>query len=393
MLKDLAELRAITEPDTPGTTRRFPSPAFLEGRRWLRGRLEAVGLTVSLDAAANMFGRREGSCDLSPIMIGSHTDTVFAGGHLDGALGVLAALEAARRLPPLRHPLLVADFLAEEANDFGISCVGSRSLSGNFDPQWLSRSACGQTLGEAIREAGGEPERIAKGGPFAACLELHIEQGRVLENAGVSLGVVSGIVGITRGTLELIGQANHAGTARMDLRRDALVAAAALVLELERLCLLRVDAIGTVGRLVVSPNQANVVPGKVELTAEVRHLDQSVIDDIWHDFIENAQLLCQSREIGLLQGSVTHTPPAVPPPWLIDKLVQVCRAIDPGVLVLPSGAGHDTGHLGRICPAAMLFVPSVGGRSHCPEEDTAPEHLEKGVQALVAAVLDLDAAG
>ncbi len=158
----LADLRKIVEPNTPGTTRRFPTAEYLQGRQWVRRRMEEAGLEVSLDAAGNMFGRREGTeAGLLPIMVGSHSDTVYAGGHLDGALGVTVALEAARTLGPLRHPLVVVDYLAEEANDFGISCVGSRALAGTFQQAWLARPAHGTTLGQAIEQAGGSPGAIA----------------------------------------------------------------------------------------------------------------------------------------------------------------------------------------------------------------------------------------
>lgn len=390
----LASLRTIVEPDTPGTTRRFPSPEYLRGRAWIRERMEEAGLSVTVDAAGNMFGRREGSePDLLPIMVGSHSDTVFAGGHLDGALGVMAALEAARTLPALRHPLIVADYLAEEANDFGISCVGSRALAGTFQKDWLDRPAHGQTLGQAIEEAGGRPLEISSAAladnSLHAALELHIEQGPVLESGGISLGVVSGIVGIIRGTFELRGRADHAGTSPMNLRRDALAAAAELIGTLEALCRGEEGAVGTVGRLQVQPNQSNVVPDLVSMIAEVRHLDGAVLERLWTTFLERATEVCHGREIGFEMVSLTRTPPACPPRWLLTTVTEACRRIDARALVMPSGAGHDTGHISRH-GAIMIFVPSIGGRSHCPEEDTQPHHLEAGLQAIRESVLALD---
>lgn len=393
----LAELRTIVEPNTPGTTRRFPSPEYLRGRAWIRQRMEESGLSVTLDAAGNMFGRREGTePGLRPIMVGSHSDTVYAGGHLDGALGVMAALEAARTLPPLRHPLIVADYLAEEANDFGISCVGSRAMAGTFQEDWLARPAHGQTLGQAIAEAGGRPDKIASAkldeNFLHAALELHIEQGPVLESGGVSLGVVSGIVGITRGTFELRGRADHAGTAPMNLRLDALAAAAELIGALERMCRAEDGAVGTVGRLQVQPNQSNVVPDLVTLIAEIRHLEGSVLERLWSSFLEDAAALCQRRGIGFEMVSLTRTPPARPPEWLLRTVTEACRQVDSKAIVMASGAGHDTGHISHH-GAIMVFVPSIGGRSHCPEEDTSPHHLEAGLQAICQSVLALDALG
>ena len=390
----LAELRTIVEPDTPGTTRRFPSPEYLRGREWIRARMEQAGLHVTLDAAGNMFGRRQGSqSDLRPIMVGSHSDTVYAGGHLDGALGVMVALEVARTLPVLRHPLIVADYLAEEANDFGISCVGSRALAGTFQHEWLERPAHGMTLGQAMAQAGGQPDQIATARLAAnslhAALELHIEQGPVLESAEVSLGVVSGIVGIIRGTFELRGRADHAGTAPMHLRRDALAAAAELIGALETMCQDQQGAVGTVGRLQVQPNQSNVVPDLVTMIAEVRHLDGKVLQRLWQTFLDKVTAVCQRRGIGFEMVSITRTPPACPPEWLLRTVTGACREIDPRTIVLPSGAGHDTGHISEH-GAIMIFVPSIGGRSHCPEEETESRHLDAGLEAIRASVLALD---
>ncbi len=390
----LTELRAFVEPSTPGTTRRFPSTAYLQGRAWIRRQMEQAGLTVSLDAAGNMFGRREGSePDLPPIMVGSHSDTVFAGGHLDGALGVMVALEVARTLPPLLHPLVVVDYLAEEANDFGISCLGSRALAGTFQQAWLSRPAHGTTLGEAMREAGGRPEEIDSArlplGSIHAALELHIEQGPLLESKGVSLAVVSGIVGIVRGTFELRGRADHAGTAPMALRRDALAAAAQLVGLLETTCLATGGAVGTVGRLEVSPNQSNVVPDLITMTAEVRHLEETVLERLWDTFLLQAEKVCGQRGIGFEMVSLTRTPPARPPRWLLEIVEGACKKVDPLAIVMPSGAGHDTGHISDH-GAIMIFVPSINGRSHCPEEDTHPHHLDAGLLAIKESILALD---
>lgn len=390
----LRELRQIVEPSTPGTTRRFPSPAYLQGRDWVRQKMIELGLSVRYDAAGNMFGTRPGSeAGLAPIMVGSHTDTVYAGGYLDGALGVVVALEAARRLPALRHPLVVADYLAEEANDFGISCVGSRALAGTFKPEWLQRELNGQRLGEAIAEAGGNPAELATArlpeGAVHAALELHIEQGPVLESAGVSVAVVNGIVGITRGGFELRGRAGHAGTAPMALRHDALAAAAQLVSFLEALCRHTEGAVGTVGRLEVSPNQSNVVPGMVSMIAEVRHLQGATVERLWSEFLAFAEQTCQQRGIALEMTSLTVTPPACPPSWLLETVTEASRQVEPRTLVMQSGAGHDTGHLSPH-GAIMLFVPSIGGLSHCLEEETTPEHLEAGLAAIEASILALD---
>ncbi|MFN8498944.1 MAG: Zn-dependent hydrolase [Anaerolineae bacterium] len=398
LMTDLLTLATFVEPGTPGTTRRFPSQAHVAGRRWLRQRMDEAGLQATIDAAGNLLGYRPGRADLPPIMIGSHSDTVYGGGRYDGALGVLGALEAARTLAEanvsLRHPLIVADYLAEEATDFGVSCIGSRAMSGGFDPAWLARTLNGQTLAEAIAAVGGKPDTIGEAerqpGEVAACLELHIEQGPVLETGGIGLGAVSGIVGILRAIFELRGRPDHAGTTPMSLRRDALAAAAEVIAAVERIAGAQPGAVGTVGRLAVSPNQSNVVPGVVELTAEMRHLDEATLDSIWEQFVAEAGAMCARRGVGLDISAVTRMHAAAPPPWLLELVLAACRALDPNAITLPSGAGHDSAHLAHIAPSAMIFVPSVGGRSHCPEEETHPEDLARGVAALMHAVVAVD---
>jgi beta-ureidopropionase / N-carbamoyl-L-amino-acid hydrolase len=400
LLADLQTLAGFTEPGTPGWTRRFPSAAYLAGRAWLRGRMEEAGLATSIDAGGNLFGRRAGPEQRPPIVVGSHTDTVLGGGRLDGALGVLGALEAARCLEEtgarLARPLVVADFLAEEANAFGVSCVGSRAMAHGLAPEWLGRSAEGLTLAEALAAAGGRPLEVtaplARPGELGACLELHIEQGPVLEERGAALGAVTGIVGIRRGTFELRGRPDHAGTAPMELRHDALAAAAVCITALEQLCRNTPGAVGTVGRLEVAPNQSNVVPGAVTLVAEVRSLEPSEVGRIWEAFLGAARAACAERGVELRLSAQTDAAPAAPPPWLHALVLGACRELDARAQTLPSGAGHDSGHLARVCPAAMIFVPSVGGRSHCPEEETAEEHLLLGVAALARAIVAVDRA-
>ena len=385
LLADLDALAAITAPTTPGVTRVAFTPEFDAGRRWLRGRFAEAGLRTFVDAGGNLRGRRAGAHGLPPIMLGSHSDTVFGGGRYDGALGVLAALEVARTLRdyPLRHDLLVYDFLAEEATDYGVACVGSQALAGALTAGALAlRGPDGRTVAEALRDVGGDPERLADArlapGSFAAALELHIEQGPRMERAGARLAAVSGIVGIRRARLLLSGQADHAGTTPMEGRHDALAAAAAIILRLEALARAAPDAIATVGRIEAQPNQGNVVPASVSLGAEIRSLQSTLIAQIWEALLEGAEAECAARGVGLAVQALEDAPPALPPPWLFELVAGVCRRLDPGSIALPSGAGHDTGYLAAIGPAAMIFVPSAGGRSHCPQEHTDAADLALG---------------
>jgi N-carbamoyl-L-amino-acid hydrolase len=234
---DLMTLAAITDPEKPYTRRSF-SPRFLEGRAWLRRRFEEAGLAIRLDAGGNLIGRLEGSLAAEPILLGSHSDSVPSGGRFDGPAGIIAALEAVRGFRDQgyqpRHPIEVVDFLAEEPSEYGVSCVGSRAMAGALDDAMLaSRNAAGEPLAAAIARIGGDPGRLgeARRNSIAGYLELHIEQGVVLENSGVDLGLVTTIVGIARVEIILEGAADHAGTTPMELRRDAGLAAARLILD------------------------------------------------------------------------------------------------------------------------------------------------------------------
>ncbi|CAN5588300.1 Zn-dependent hydrolase [soil metagenome] len=399
---DLMTLAQFTEPNTPGWTRRFPSTAYQHGRQWLRAQMEAEGLITRIDAAGNLFGRREGTADLPPIHVGSHTDTVMGGGRFDGALGVLGAFEAVRTLREanlhLRHPLVVADYISEEATDYAVACMGSLAMcTDHFRAEWLERTVDGITLQQAISDMGGQPDKLGqpltRPGEIAASLELHIEQGPVLEARGVKLAAVSGIVGIHRALLELQGKANHAGATPMDLRHDALAAAARMISAIEDIARAHPGTVGTVGKLAVQPNQGNVIAGAVTMMAEMRSLNMQEVDGMWADFMTIAQKVCAERGITLQIFNETRMDSVIPPKWLHALVRDVCQRLDPDAIVTPSGAGHDTSYLGLIAPAAMIFVPSLDGRSHAPEEYTAPEDLARGVQALAETLIEVDKQG
>lgn len=399
LLSDIEILATYTEPDTPGWTRRFPSAAYQQGRQWLRRHLEQAGLRTRLDAVGNLFARREGSAALLPIHVGSHTDTVMGGGKYDGVLGVLGALEAARAIAEagihLRHPLVVADHLSEEATDYAVACMGSLAMcTDHFKPEWLERTVNGVTLRQAITEMGGDPTQLGqplvKPGEIAASLELHIEQGPVLEARGVKLAAVSGIVGIHRAIFELTGKANHAGATPMDLRRDAMAAAARIICAVEDIARAHPGTVGTIGKVEVKPNQSNVIAGQVTIVPEMRSLNMHEVDGMWQELLTSTEQFCQERNITLQRFNETRMDSVIPPAWLHQIVLEVCRRYDPHAIVTPSGAGHDTNYLALVAPAAMIFVPSVDGRSHAPEEYTAPEDLARGVQALAEVIVEVD---
>jgi N-carbamoyl-L-amino-acid hydrolase len=399
LLDNLETLATFTEPGTEGWTRRAFSPAFGAGRAWLAERMREAGLTAVVDAAGNLVGRRAGEAARPVLMIGSHTDTVPGAGRFDGMLGVLAGVAIARALDEhgaqLRHPLEIVDFLAEEPTPFGVSCIGSMGMAGALDPALLDRrDEDGRTLADAIEAVGGRPDATAtaarRPGEIAAYLELHIEQGRVLEQAGAPLGAVRGIVGIRRAALRLAGRPDHAGTTPMALRHDALAAAAETVLVVERAARAAGDAVATVGVLRVSPNQENVVPGAVSLSVEVRHLDWPTVERLWDEIEAAARAVCAPRGVMLTVADLADVAPMRTPDWLAQVIAEMCAEVAPGTPALPSGAGHDGSWIGRIAPAGMIFVRSKDGRSHCPEEYSSPEDITAGVTALALALLALD---
>jgi beta-ureidopropionase / N-carbamoyl-L-amino-acid hydrolase len=401
LLGDLEMLATYTEPGTEGWTRRAFSPAFAAGRAWLAERMREAGLDTAVDAAGNLIGRRAVASGqaLPALVIGSHTDTVPGAGRFDGMLGVLAGIAVARALDTggvqLRHPLEIVDFLAEEPTPFGISCIGSMGMVGALDSAALDRRADGgRTLAEALRVVGGRPDALAtaarRAGAIAAYLELHIEQGRVLEQAGAPIGVVRGIVGIRRAALRLAGRPDHAGATPMALRHDALAAAAETVLAVERAARAAGDAVATVGALRVSPNQENVVPGVVDLSVEVRHLEWPAVERLWGAIEAAAHAACSSRGVALAVANVSDVAPMRTPDWLQQVIAAACEQVVPGAPALPSGAGHDGSWIGRIAPAGMLFVRSRDGRSHCPEEYSSPQDIAAGAEALALALLELD---
>lgn len=398
---DIDTLAGLVDSAKPGWTRRPFTSWYAQGRDWLRQEMLASGLEVRIDAASNLIGSIAGSDPhLPPIMIGSHTDTVVGGGRFDGIIGVVAGLEIARRLKEsgtrLRHTLEIVDFTAEEPSEFGISTIGSRGMVDNLPADMLERTdLSGLKLLEGIRMAGGDPERIPalarKPGEVALYLELHIEQGPVLEQTDRKLGIVTGIVGIHRYRVIVEGKPNHAGTTPMNMRYDALTGAAELVLELEALCRkpYAEPVVGTVGKLMVEPNGANVIPGRVTFELEVRSLDANILDGIIQEFTRKKNAIEAERSLKVTIDPLSKSEAIRVPQTIQQTIGSACEQVAPAAY-LPSGAGHDANQLARIAPVGMIFVPSRGGRSHCPEEWTDYEDVALGVEALARSVLAFD---
>ncbi len=395
---DFEALAGFRDEDAPGWTRRVFSEEYRTAKEWLAGRMHDAGLEVEVDAAVNVIGTRPGSGESGRALVtGSHTDTVHGGGRFDGILGVLGAIEAARCLrdagATLRHPLKIIDFTGEEPNDFGLSCVGSRMIAGHLEPAHLALRHGDRTLGEALRRLGGHPDAAAGAAwpsdDVAAFVELHIEQGPVLERRGVPLGVVTGIAGIHRAVLTFEGRPDHAGTTPMDLRRDALCAAAEAIVTIEETAA-EDGGVATTGRIHAEPGASNVVPGWSRIWIEFRSPDPAWLTR-FRDRIDRIATAAASRRDVTVQVEAVSSEDPVP----VDARVRtaITAAIDRlGLpwLELPSGAGHDAVFMAALGPIGMIFVPSRDGRSHAPEEWTDLEQVAVGVHALTQTLLELD---
>ncbi|MFT9077354.1 Zn-dependent hydrolase [Ethanoligenens sp.] len=396
---DIETLAGFHNPNKPGFTRRAFTEEDQEARRWLCSQMEGAGLNVRTDAMANLIGLLPGvRPELPVIMIGSHADTVNSGGRFDGMVGVLAGIEIARLLKQagtrLHHSLEIVDFTSEEPSDFGLSTIGSRGMAGELhDNDMLRTDQSGRTLSDAVCALGGKRDfHLArrKRGEIALYLELHIEQGPVLEQKGCKLGVVTGIVGIHRYRVTVNGRQNHAGTTPMGLRQDALTGAGELILLLEKLCREKEDCmVGTVGKLSVEPNAANVIPGHCMFEFEIRSLHTDIMEKLSTEFILQSERIAQERGLEITFDPLSKSVPLQVRNDLQTVMWESCEKVA-STMCLHSGAGHDANHIGRIAPMAMLFVPSKDGESHCPEEYTAYEDITAGVQALLNALLTFD---
>src|SRR5947209_1389297 len=375
-IKELSEYGANRE---GGVSRVAFSDADVEGRKYIRSLMEKAGLKVRVDAAGNIIGHREGRNPKLPVILfGSHIDSVPHGGNYDGDVGVLGALECIEILNQQNfltaHPLELIVFSDEEGG-----LTGSHAVAGELSQEALRlKSHSGKTIGEGIRFIGGDPDNLqsAKRNPseILAYLELHIEQGGILEAEKISIGVVEGIVGINVWDVTVLGFANHAGTTPMNQRKDALLAAARLVESVNQIAKsIPGRQVATVGRIQAEPGAPNVIPGKVKKSAEKIAADTGTT-------------------ISFAALDVTAVPAPTDP--RVRKIVQQA-ATDLGLAtkLMPSGAGHDAQDIARIVPIGMIFVPSVDGISHSPKEFTTPPDVTNGASVLMQAILEVDEKG
>lgn len=397
----LAQLEALSQfgrnPEG-GVSRVAYSDPDREARQVVLGWMREAGLEASIDLAANLVGRQAGTePGLPPIVIGSHIDSVPNGGNYDGDVGSLAAIEVARVLRMagrgLRHPLEVVVFQNEEGGT-----IGSHALSAGLTPSLLDHVAqSGKTIREGIRFLGGDPDRLEEArrrpGDIAGYVELHIEQGGILDQRGLHIGVVEGIVGIRHWDVTIGGFGNHAGTTPMAGRQDALLAAARCIDAVNRIVTAEPGRqVGTVGRIRVEPGAYNVIPGRVVFGLEIRDLDDTRILTFAERIFEACRMICRDTGTTFAAEENLSIQPALTDPGFRDAIDEAARGLGLTTLSMPSGAGHDAQEMARIGPAGMIFIPSVGGISHSPREYSRPEDIENGANVLLATVLRLDAA-
>jgi allantoate deiminase len=362
--------------------------------------MEEAGRSVREDGAGNLIGRREGKNPGSPtVLVGSHVDSVYNGGNFDGPLGVLAGVEVLQTMQEnaveTEHPVEVVAFTDEEGARFSFGMIGSRALAGKLTPEDLREheDRDGVSIAEAMRAYGLDPERIGEAtrpeGSVRAYVELHIEQGRVLENEDLPAGIVTGIAGPVWLRFTLEGETGHAGATPMGLRRDSLAAAAEVMGLIEAEASRTGTSVGTVGRLDLEPGGINIIPGRVEFSLDLRDIDEDVRDGVEGRILEGARETCERRGVDLSVQTLQRLAPAPCSDEVRAAIGRACEQVGIRVHALPSGAGHDGMQLTGLCPMGMIFVRSRDGVSHSPDEWSAKEDCAAGTDVLYWTVLDL----
>jgi len=382
----LDELYTIGAEPEGGAYRPLYGPAWVTAVERVERWLKEAGLKTRRDAVGNLWGRAEGTDKGKSIVTGSHIDTVRHGGRLDGALGIVAGLTAVESLLKTkgkpRRTLEVVAICEEEGSRFATNFWGSRAITGTID-------SVDSEIAAAMRERGLDPTKIASAAreDIGTFVELHIEQGAVLESSATPLAVVTAIVGTAQLEVTVTGQPDHAGTTPMDLRRDALAGAAAMVQAIESIAQsLGKPAVATVGKLAVEPAQINVVPGMVVFTIDLRHPDVSGRRALEERIRSLCTTISQERRLGIAIRTLQEKPPVAMHPDVRALLARAAKECGVQATEMVSGAGHDAQVLAARCKVGMLFVPSIGGRSHCPDEATDPAHLVLGTQVLTRAL-------
>jgi beta-ureidopropionase / N-carbamoyl-L-amino-acid hydrolase len=379
-----------------GVCRIAYSPEDLKARKLIQQLMREAGMFVRIDAAGNVIGTYAGqNPDAPAIATGSHIDTVPTGGRYDGALGVLAGIEVVRSLRAHQirpvHPIEVIAFTDEEGGMIGCKAISGSNMP---DPEYYRRDD-GTSIEDCLKRIGGNWEKLKTAlrsrANLAAFVELHVEQGGVLETYHKQVGVVEGIVGQHRYIIVVKGRPNHAGTTPMHLRKDALIAASQIVLTVNQLALeLPGQQVATVGAMQIFPNAANIVPGRVEMTVDMRDLDQTNLEAMVEELHRRLAAIAVATQTEITTTPILRTEAVLATPRIQQVVTEVCKELQLSHLDLPSRASHDAQELGRITDMGMIFVPSQSGISHAEDEYTSPEQCGQGVQVLLQTLLKLD---
>jgi beta-ureidopropionase / N-carbamoyl-L-amino-acid hydrolase len=418
LLADIEALAAIGDTGDGGNCRLALTGEDAGGRELVVGWMRALGLDVRVDRIGNVVATRVGAGrggggdgvgggagdgagggagdGAAPVMTGSHIDTVGTGGRYDGTLGVLAGLEVVRALDDAgirtRRPVAVAFFTDEEGSRFPPDMLGSLVYAGGMPLEDALDIVAidGAVLGGELERIGWAGDAAVPGPPPHAYVELHIEQGPVLEEAGVTIGAVTGVQGISWQELTLTGQSNHAGTTPMRLRRDPAYVAAETIGFVRRLATeLGGHQVGTVGRVGLHPDLVNVVAARATLTVDLRNTDEAVLADAERRLRDHVVAQASAEGCEAAWRRLARFEPVAFDPMMIGLVESTAERLGHSVMRLPSGAGHDAQMLARVCPTGMVFVPSRGGVSHNPAEFTEPEHLAAGAQVLAEVMVEL----
>ena len=387
-----------------GVSRVAYSDADVAGRTWLLGEIKAAGLSPRIDPAGNVFvrwpaGPANETTGPRPILFGSHIDSVPSGGNFDGDLGTLSALEViqacqAAGVTP-RHPFEMVLWAHEESTAFGRGTAASRIVAGDLQAGDLDQMWNGLRRADGIRKIGGDPDRIEqavrKPGTWHGYFELHIEQGGTLEKSRTAIGVVEGIVSIHRYDVTVTGFANHAGTTPMSERHDAMLAASKLAVAVNEIVKARPGRqVGTVGRLELSPNSPNVIPGKALMSVELRDLSEATLTALGDDIRRRASEIARETGTEIAMTLASRNPPATAHAGMQQAIGRAADRAGLQAAKLPSGAGHDAQNMAVLCPMGMIFVPSIGGISHSPRELTNWDQCAQGADVLLGTVLEMD---
>jgi len=393
----MEHMKSFGMSDTGGSTRVAFSSANRTALSYLSSLMMESGLTPRIDVGGNLVGRREGKvAGLAPIVSGSHIDTVPNGGHYDGIVGVMSAIEAARSLHEadfaLNHPLEIIVWTNEEGGK-----TGSRSFNGSVQDKEFDLLSLGEkTIGDGLRYLGGNPERLSENirqaDDISSYVELHIEQGAILDKENISIGVVEGVVGIRRWNITIEGFANHAGTTPMDQRQDALYAAALLIAEVRQIITEAPGRqVGTVGRIQAFPGAPNVIAGGVTMSLEIRDLDMDKIATLFNRIQDFAKTLSEQTDTTIAFDQYYESPAAITDERIKSIIQDSANALGLSVMHMPSGAGHDSQSLAGIAPIGMIFVPSKDGISHAPGEFTSEQQIANGANVLLQTIIGMDA--